>query len=97
MAERDNYDTFCHGDAKTSDRVSNVAGRSNTVLGRTANVTELEWTEEIVECDVVHRDMILRERSITVNTYVHVTTRQDQFPHYIVYGRSENVADRHRT
>jgi hypothetical protein len=81
-------------------RVSLVAGRSDTltgrgdtVSGRTVNVTELEWSGEVVAYAVVHRGMIWRERSITVGTHVHDTTKQDQFPHYIVYGRSENLAN----
>ena len=49
-----------------SDRVSNVAGRNDAVAGRTSNVTELEWSREVVDYNVVNRGMILRERSIAV-------------------------------
>ena len=74
-----------------------VAGRSDVVEGRTTNVAEPEWSGKVVEYNVAYRGMILRDRSIAVDIHVHNTTKQDQSLHYIVYGRSKNLAYRQRT
>ena len=84
-----------------SDLVINVAyrsdavtGRSDVVEGRTTNVTEPEWSGEVVEYNVIYRGMILNYRNIAVDKHVHDTTKQDQSLHYIVYARSKNLANR---
>ena len=87
-----------------SDLVINVAyrcdavtGRSDIVEGHTTNVTQPERSGEVVEYNVVYRGMILRDRSIAVDIHVHDMTKQNQSLHYIVYGRSKNLANRQRT
>ena len=44
-----------------------VVGRSDVVEGRTINVTEPEWSGEIVGYKVAYWGMILSDRSITVD------------------------------
>ena len=92
------FDTFCHGDAKSSHRVSNVAGRNDAVAGRVPNVTELEWSGEVVEYNVVNRGLILSERSIAVTlSWAHTFMIQPNKINSIVYGRSENLTNRQGT
>ena len=74
-----------------------VVGRSDVAEGRPTYVTEPEWSGEVVEYNVAYRGMILSDRSNVVDIHVHDTTKQDQSLHYIVYGRSKNLANRQRT
>ena len=67
-----------------SDLVINVAYRSDDVVGcsdvvegRTTNVTEPEWSGEVMAYDVVYRGMTLSDRIIAVDIHVHDTTKQD--------------------
>ena len=84
-----------------SDLVTNVSyrsvavtGRSDVVEGLRKNVTEPEWSGEVVEYNVVYRGMILSDCSIAMNIHVHDTTKEDQSLHYIV---CKNLANRQRT
>ena len=71
-----------------------MVDRSNVVEGRTTDVTEPEWSGEVVEYNVEYRGMILSDRSIAVVIHVHDTTKQELSLHYIVHGRSKKLIAR---
>ena len=49
--------------------------------GHTTNVTEPEWSGEVVEYNVAYQGiMILSDRSIAVDIHIHDSTKQDQPP-----------------
>ena len=57
----------------------------------------LDPPQDVVEYNIVYRGIILSDRSISVDIHVHDTTKQDNTLHYIVHGRSKNLANRQRT
>ena len=70
-----------------ADRSDDVADRSDAVAGHTASMTEPEWSGEVEYRHALER---LLHWALAMGT-------QYQSPHYIVYGHSKNLVNRQRT